>query len=124
MNTVEIMGILMRVLQTRSFNYADEKLCQIEIEQLLQDKGITYLREHNFGDGVGVCDFLLPRSGIVLEAKAFKTWSKKEVFRQCERYCSRSEVNGLLLATGKAQGLPDTIGGKPARVYLLGLGAL
>jgi len=124
MSVEELIGVLMRLLRTRAFNYADEKVCQAEMEAFLTEKGIAYLREHNFGEGVGVCDFFLPRSGIVLEAKAFKTWSKRQVYRQCERYCGRPEVTGLLLATGKAQGLPDTICGKPTRVYQLGLGAL
>jgi hypothetical protein len=33
-------------------------------------------------------------------------------------------VRGLILATGKAQGLPPSIHGKPVKVYQLGLGSL
>jgi hypothetical protein len=101
----------------------DEKVCQAEIDAHLRGRGLTFLREHDFGDGVGVCDFFFPRSGLVLEAKAFKSWSKRQVYRQCERYCRHPEVNGLLLATGRAQGLPPTIEGKPVRVYQLGIGS-
>ncbi len=124
MNTEQTLSLLIRLLRTRSFDYADEKVCQVQMDEFLRAKGLSFLREHDFGGGVGICDFFFPRSGIVLEAKAFKSWSKRQVYRQCERYCGHSEVSGLLLATGKAQGLPDAICGKPARVYQLGLGAL
>lgn len=117
------LNALAALLQGHRLRYADEKVCQDQIEAILLDKGIDYLREHHLG-GAGICDFYLPNSRIVLEAKAFKSWSKLKVYRQCERYCRRPDVAGLLLATGKAQGLPSAIADKPVRVQLLGLGAL
>jgi len=122
--TEQVLSILIRLLYGRRFDYVDEKVCQVQIENLLKEKQLTFIREHDFGGRVGICDFFFPRSGIVLEAKAFKSCSKREVYRQCERYCGHPDVKGLLLATGKAQGLPATICGKPTRVYQLGLGAL
>lgn len=124
MSTEQTLSVLIRLLRTRAFDYADEKTCQVQMEQFLREKGLCFIREYDFGGGVGICDFFFPRSGIVLEAKAYKTWSKRQVFRQCERYCGHAMVTGLLLATGKAQGLPAAICGKPSRVYQLGLGAL
>lgn len=122
--TLKALHALASLLQRRSFSYVDEKVCQQEIHAFLESKGVPVVREHDFGIGVGVCDFFLPRSGLVIEVKAHKSWAKRAVYRQCERYCRMSEVKGLLLATGKAQGLPSTIAGKPALVYQLGLGAL
>lgn len=124
MSTEQTLSVLIRLLRTRAFDYADEKTCQVQMEQFLREKGLCFIREYDFGGGVGICDFFFPRSGIVLEAKAYKTWSKRQVYRQCERYCGHPMVSGLLLATGKAQGLPAAICGKPSRVYQLGLGAL
>lgn len=124
MSAEEALNVIALLLRTRAFDYVDEKICQDQIEGFLKEKGLLFIREHDFGGGVGVCDFFFPRSGIVLEVKAFKTWSKKQVYRQCERYCGHPDVKGLLLATGRAQGLPGTLCGKPTRVYQLGLAAL
>ncbi len=124
MEPEKAMELLVRVLSRKSFNYIDEKRCQIEMAQLFESLSLNGIREHNFGKGVGVCDFFFPQSGIVVEAKAFKSWSKRQVYRQCQRYCQQDDVKGLILATGKAQGLPPEINGKPVRVYQLGLGSL
>lgn len=121
--TVQKLIALAALLQGHRLVYADEKVCQDQIEAILFAKGIDYRREYRLGDA-GICDFYFPNSRIVLEAKAFKSWSKLKVYRQCERYCRRPEVAGLLLATGKAQGLPTVIAEKPVRVHQLGLGAL
>lgn len=124
MTPQKAISLLIHVMSRQSFNYVDEKQCQVEMDQFFDGLGLTYEREHIFGKGTGTCDFFFPQSGIVVEAKAFKSWSKRQVYRQCERYCKRPEVKGLILATGKAQGLPQTINGKPVQVYQLGLGSL
>ena len=105
------------------FDYSDEKICQNQIEEFLNRKGITFLREHEL-PGAGITDFYFPNSRLVLEVKAGKGWSKRGVYRQCERYCGHPDVQGLLLATGKIQGMPESINGRPVRIYQLGIGFL
>jgi hypothetical protein len=116
--------LLVGVLSRHTFSYIDEKRCQQQMADVFQSVSLNCKKEHDFGQGVGVCDFFFPKSGIVVEAKAFKSWSKRQVYRQCERYCLQEEVKGLILATGKAQGLPREINGKPVRVNQLGIGSL
>lgn len=124
MTTIEIIKLIVELLDLGRFDYADEKVCQRQMEKFLSEKGIKFIREHNLRGDHGIVDFYFPTSGVALEAKAFKGWSKKRVYRQCERYCLSDEVNGLILATGKSQGLPAEIHGKPTTVYQLGRGFL
>lgn len=120
-SALEVLHSLL--IQKGRFDYSDEKICQNQIESFLISNRISFFREYSIAD-VGITDFYFPKSKIVLEVKAGKAWSKRGVFRQCERYCSHPEVHGLILATGKIQGLPPIIFGKPVLIYQLGLGFL
>lgn len=111
------------LLKEGRFDYVDETICQNEIEHFLRFKKIMFCREHEL-TGSGICDFYFPTSKLVLEVKAGKNWSKRRVYRQCERYCQHESVNGLVLATGSIQGMPTSICDKPIRVYQLGIGFL
>lgn len=122
MNKTRALEALIEILKLGRFDYSDEKICQEQIGNHLSKYGVQFVRE--FRLKYGIVDFFFPRSGLVMEVKASSQWSKTQVFRQCERYCESTEVTGLLLATGKVQGLPKTINGKPARIYQLGLGLL
>ncbi len=123
MATAHPIDILIRLLGEGRFDYSDESECQRQIAVFLTERGVTFTKEHDLG-GAGICDFYFTKSRIVLEVKAGKQWNKREVYRQCERYCRHDEVQGLVLATGRIQGMPPTICGKPVRVYQLGLGFL
>lgn len=123
MNSSPIDTLHRLLLSDGRFDYSDEMICQNAIAQFLDSKSISFLREYELA-GSGVCDFYFPNSRIVLEVKAGKGWSKRGVYRQCERYCQHEDVSGLVLATGKIQGMPETISNKPIRVYQLGLGFL
>jgi len=122
MNPISPIDAMIELLKGGRFDYADEKICQIQIESYFNHCGVTFCREYQLENGIP--DFFFPRSGLVLEIKASKQWSKMQVYRQCENYCKSSEVTGLVLATGKAQGLPPEINGKPVRIYNLGIGLL
>ena len=113
---------IVEILKRGRFDYADEKICQSQIENHLLQCGVEFIREYVFANGIA--DFFFPNSGLVLEIKGSSQWSKTRVFRQCERYCENKEVTGLVLATGKAQGLPGSINGKPVRIYQLGISNL
>lgn len=122
MNTEELINVLHDALDRVRFSIVDEKLCQEEMDDHLTDLGVEFEREYRLS--TGIVDFFLPRSGLAIEVKAGKRWSKVEVYRQCERYCKDQSVRGILLVTGKAQGMPSDIEGKPVRVLHLGLAYL
>ncbi|WP_045861617.1 hypothetical protein [Teredinibacter purpureus] len=117
------LDILLKLLSSGRFDYSDEKYCQEQISSFLTGFKVNHIKEFCLGRN-GVCDFYFPRSQLVLEVKAGKAWSKMEVYRQCEKYLQHKDVKGLLLATGKIQGMPASINGKPVKVLQLGIGFL
>lgn len=118
------IDVLYHLLRSEGrFDYADEAVCQNEIEHFLRSKKVTFCRGYALS-GSDICDFYFPKSKIVMEVKAGKSWGKRRVYRQCERYCQHDAVNGLVLATGSIQGMPISICNKPIRVYQLGIGFL
>lgn len=118
-STAKALDNLKSVIQAGAYDYTNESVCQEQIEMHLKKLGATFYREYTLGE-FGVIDFYFPNTGIGLEVKASKNWNRTKVFRQCERYCKSEEINGLLLATARAQALPDLIEDKPARVFYLG----
>jgi len=123
LTTREVLNYLVDILTAGRFDYIDEVVCQNQIEEHLLKLEINYKREYRLGDG-GIVDFYFPKSGIGLEVKASKQWSKIKVFRQCERYCKNPQIKGLLLATARSQALPESIEDKPVEVFSLGVSQL
>ena len=119
----EAMHTLLTVLDRISIDYHEESVAQRQIEDYLEQVGAEFSREYRLIDG-GIIDFYFPKSKLGLEVKALKAWSKKGVYRQCERYLSDPSISGLVLATGRAQGMPKELLGKPVAVYQLGRGSL
>ncbi|MFL7013678.1 SNF2-related protein [Enterovibrio norvegicus] len=120
--TTQTLEQLKATLNQGTYSVMDEKETQSQIADILTCSHIAFEKEKRFKNGIA--DFYLPESGIVIEVKANKQWNKLEVFRQCERYCEEESVSGILLATGKIQGLPSTISQKPASVFQLGISSL
>lgn len=123
MSNTRPIEVLIRLLGEGRFDYSDENFCQQQIAEFLSERQVAFTKEYDLG-AAGICDFYFKKSGLVLEVKAGKKWNKKEVYRQCERYCRHDSVLGLVLATGRIQGMPSSIHGKPVGVYQLGLGFL
>ena len=121
--TLEPIKILFALLSKGRFSCATESKAQADMEAHLLVSGVSFEREKRLG-AAGRVDFYLPRSGLAIELKDARSHSKREVFRQCERYCLEESVSGLILATGRMQGLPATIHGKPVMVLQLGLAFL
>ncbi|WP_194591721.1 hypothetical protein, partial [Vibrio anguillarum] len=93
------------ILFTGKYSLSDEVAAQDDIEKVLIKHGISYEREKHLSD-TDIVDFFLPESGVAIEVKAAKEWSKTRVHAQCERYCQHENVKGIVLATAKMQGLP------------------
>jgi hypothetical protein len=114
---VERFVILMRRVP---FVLKDEKSVQAAIAVVLDSHGIDYKREVKLSDG-NVVDFMLP-GGIAVEIKI--KGQKREIFRQCRRYCEHAQVKAIVLMTATVMGLPPEIEGKPAYYVSMGRGWL
>lgn len=102
-------------LQSRRWPLADEKVLQLRIAAELQDAGFDYEREVRLGPA-DVVDFMIDAVAIEVKIKG----TKRNVYRQCVRYCSHARVGALVLATNYTLGFPPTINGKPCYVANLG----
>ncbi|WP_387692398.1 hypothetical protein [Photorhabdus sp. RM71S] len=80
MKKLEAIDAVVELLRRGKFDYADEKVCQSQMESLFIKTGVVFEKEYAFENGT--VDFFFPRSGIVLEVKARKHWNKMRVYRQ------------------------------------------
>lgn len=117
--TIEACRALVRFLEGRRFPLSDEKRLQEEIETQLLAGAFAFEREVKLGDG-DIIDFVVGRIGLEVKIKG----AKREIYRQCERYCAHDQITGLVLASNVAMGLPVEIAGKPVRLASLGKGWL
>lgn len=99
----------------------DEKSVQAAIATVLDSHGIDYKREVRLSNE-DIVDFMLP-GGIAVEVKLNKA-KKREVFRQCKRYCEHPQVKVIVLITATIMGFPPEIEGKPAYYVSMGRGWL
>lgn len=98
----------------------NEKRLQADIEKLLIANGVPCKREVDLGNG-DIIDFMLP-GGLGIETKIKE--SKREIYRQCVRYCKHDQVSDLVLVSATALGFPETLNEKPCYVVSLGAGWL
>lgn len=106
---------LMRVLRKR-FSLSDEKQTQDDIENALKQANINYKREFYLTKEDKI-DFFV-NDNIGLEVKL--AGSKKNIYRQCERYCLSDKIKEIILITKVSMGLPKEINGK--KTYIIDLG--
>lgn len=111
---------LIRFFETRRWPLADEKRLQLCIADEFAREGIEAEREVRL-NGSDIIDFLT-KGGIGIEVKI--KGSKREIYRQCERYCLHDRINALILASNVPVGLPTFINGKPISFVHLGKGWL
>lgn len=100
-----------------------EKRAQVDLETALKEAGFKFKREQVLSKR-DIPDFVVTIDGhaIVLELKTRA--QRKAIYRQLERYAEHESVDGLLLMTGTAMGLPSHINNKPSRVVSMGGGWL
>ncbi|MGE0450868.1 MAG: hypothetical protein AB7Q29_14945 [Vicinamibacterales bacterium] len=89
---------------------------QDAVAEILTRSRIPFEREYDLRGGRGRIDFYVPvlRLGLELKVKG----SPSDVVRQLQRYTSSSEIEVLVLVTGRARlgAMPSTLGGKPLHV--------
>jgi hypothetical protein len=105
--------ILKRLTGVR-FSLHDEKALQEELEKVLRSS-FDVSREHQLSPKDRV-DFFF--NGVAVELKI--KGGRKEIYKQCVRYCSSDQVKALILITNRAQGFPPSISGKPCYLFNLG----
>ena len=103
---------------------SSEKAAQAGLAELLRDRlqGVSVEREVRLGDGGDIVD-LFVAGAYVVEVK-LRGAPKMAVYRQLRRYAGHPCVQGLILASNMAMGLPEEIEGKPASFVSLGMGWL
>ncbi len=108
---------IMRLLRSSRFRLTSEADMQADIETVLKMNAAKFEREVRLSPEDRI-DFMI--GSIGLECKTRTAKSKMEIYRQLERYAKHDAVTHLILATNRAMGLPETIGGKPAYYVALG----
>lgn len=90
-----------------------EGALQLAIAEGLADAGFMFVREHRLSSG-SIVDLFA--DGIGIEVKI--AGSKREIFRQVERYVAFDDIRALILATTVILPLPPMA--KPVEVVNLG----
>lgn len=104
-----------KAISTARLPLHNEKELQAELEKLFTQKGIQFNREHRL-DTKNIPDFFI--DGIAIEVKI--KGSIKAIYKQCERYCTYTDVQSLILVTNRSMGFPEEINGKSCYVINLG----
>lgn len=109
-------GGIIKFLSQYRLSFLDEKDLQRQIEEHLIAGGISHTREARLDDS-NIVDFLIA-GNIAMEIKI--KGSRREIYKQCERYCSFDNVSQLILVTNRSMGFPKEINRKPCYVMALG----
>ena len=97
------------------FSLNDEKRLQTEMKGVLVSLfGDRVIPEKHF-DSKNIIDFFISGIGIEVKIKG----RKKNIYKQCVRYCGFDELKSLILVTGLAIGFPETINNKDCYVLKL-----
>ena len=115
----QIARNLVAFLQARRWPLSDEKALQAAIAAELAEACFAAEREVRLS-ATDVVDFMV--EGVAVEIKI--KGSKRNIYRQCARYCSHERVRALVLATNFKVGMPPERGAKPCYVADLGRGWL
>lgn len=113
-----IVAQVISALKGKRLNLQDEKALQKEIYNVLAVAlpQLPIAREFVL-DEHSIIDFLINNSlGIEVKIKG----GKRDLYRQCERYCEFDLIEQLLLITNLSIGFPEQINGKDCYVLKLG----
>lgn len=110
---------VMRLIASHRWPLQDEKTLQAAFAAALERADLPFEREVALGGG-DIIDFLIEDLGIELKLSG----QRRQIWRQCSRYCAHARIGTLLLCSSAAMGLPDVIHGKRVHVASLGRGWL
>lgn len=102
----------------KRFNLHNEKELQVEIyTTLIVELPFGSVIKEFILDDKNIIDFLINKEiGIEVKIKG----QRRNIFKQCERYCSFDYIKKLILVTNKSIGFPQQINGKDCYVINLG----
>ena len=111
--------LIIALLRKKRFSLHNEKALQREMEDyLIKTLPAGEVRREHILDPGSIIDFLIaPGIGIEVKTKG----AKRDILKQCTKYCTFEEVKALILVTNLAMGFPDQLNGKDC--YVLKLGA-
>lgn len=112
---MELAELLVPILEKKRFSVQDEKETQQQVQDILQENKLAFIREHQLS-AKDIPDFLI--GSVVIEVKI--KGRPIDILRQCTRYCQHKTVNALILLTNKLTGFPEEINGKPCYVINMG----
>lgn len=97
-------------ISKKRFTLSTEKDIQAEMMDLLTSKLDTSIQREFHFDDKNIIDFFIDNSiGIEVKIKG----NRKDIYRQCVRYCKFESLKVLILATTAAMGMPSIINNKP-----------
>lgn len=108
---------ILAALRGRCLPLANEKNLQADMADVFKEAGLVLEREVRVGPRE-IIDFL--GAGVGIEVK-IKGSSKREIYRQLERYAQSDRIEQLVLVTNVPMGMPPEINGKPVYVHNLAL---
>lgn len=114
MDLIELVRLLEN-LQPYRFSLVKEEETKAQMKEAFLSMGHHFEAEVVL-DAHNRIDFFADGIGIEVKIKG----SRKDFYRQCERYCAFPQVKMLVLATNRALALPATINGK--RVFVFNFG--
>lgn len=115
MTHTELIHEVYQLLTRARLTLNNEKKLQREIKVLLSAHFGDRLESEKRLDPKNIIDFFLPGLGIEVKVKG----NKKEIYKQCVRYCEFDEIQSLILVTGIMTGFPEEVNGK--NCYILKL---
>ena len=109
---------IIEILNKKRFLLHDEKELQRQVHtELLKHFRTDQLEAEHYLDKGSIIDFfILPGIGIEVKIKG----GKREIYRQCIRYCGFERIKALILLTNISIGFPEEINGKPCYIVKLG----
>lgn len=117
MTELEIIEGVFRRLKHQRLNLTDEKKLQAEIDVILSYQFGDGLQREKYLDSHNIIDFFIHGVGIEVKIKG----GKRDIYKQCERYCGFEEITSLILVTNVGMGFPEQINNK--NCYVLKLSA-
>lgn len=114
--TNDLAQRIIAVLKQTRFALDDEKRLHQQMHEVLKIHFPEQVAYEYPLDKKNRIDFLVSNVGIEVKIKG---GSKREIFKQCTRYCEFDQIESLILVTGIMTGFPEQIHGKDCYVVKL-----
>lgn len=114
---IKVIFKIIEMVSKYKLGVQNEKILQGQIAEIFIAGKIPFFKEYRLDDK-NIPDFYIRQAQIAVEIKI--KGSKKEIYKQCERYSKFDQVKEILLITNRSMGFPEELNGKPCYVVNLG----